>query len=157
MNRLTIRELITDQPMANKPGVLLGLFAFALGACSGSTHTPTATTTAAAEQTAGATAEADPPFVGKVWMATTRGSARGAMLVFLPDRTLLMDSCFETYRLSKWGGNSERIRWLEDTIPIEAEVSMPNKDQLVLHISGQDHDQYFAAASAPYVCPDMPK
>ena len=68
-----------------------------------------------------------------------------------------MDSCFETYRLSKWGGNAERVRWIEDSIPIEAEVSMPRKDLLVLHVAGQDHDQSFAAASVPYVCPDMPK
>jgi hypothetical protein len=129
------------------------LLAFALGACNGSAPKPAA----AAASTATDAPEADPPFVGKVWIATTSGSARGAMLVFLPDRSLLMDSCFETYRLSKWGGNSERIRWLEDSIPIEAEVSMPRKDQLVLHVAGQDHDQTFIAAIVPYVCPDMPK
>jgi hypothetical protein len=129
------------------------LLAFALGACNGSTSKPAV---AAAPMAADA-AEADPPWVGKVWIATTSGSARGAMLVFLPDRSLLMDSCFETYRLSRWGGNSERIRWLEDSIPIEAEVSMPRKDQLVLHVAGQDHDQTFIAAIVPYVCPDMPK
>lgn len=101
--------------------------------------------------------EKDPPFVGKIWISTTPGRARGSLLIFLPDRTLLTDSCFETYRLSKWGGNSERIRWIEDSIPIEAEVAMPRKDQLVLHIAGQDHDQSFTAASVPYVCPDIPK
>jgi hypothetical protein len=129
------------------------LLAFALCACNGSTPKPAV----AAAPTASDAPEADPPFVGKVWIATTAGSARGAMLVFLPDRTLLIDSCFETYRLSKWGGNSERIRWLEDSIPIEAEVSMPRKDELVLHVAGQDRDQTFMAAGVPYTCPDMPK
>jgi hypothetical protein len=135
------------------PGLsTLALLALALGACNRPAPTPPAASAAAAEP-----AEADPPFVGKIWITTTPGAARGSLLVFLPDRTLLMDSCFETYRLSKWGGNSERIRWIEDSIPIEAEVSMPRKDLLVLHIAGQDHDQSFAAASVPYVCPDMPK
>jgi hypothetical protein len=135
------------------PGLLtLALLAFALGACNRSAPTPPATSAAAAGP-----AQADPAFVGKIWITTTPGAARGSLLVFLPDRTLLMDSCFEAYRLSKWGGNSERVRWIEDSIPIEAEVSMPRKDLLVLHVAGQDHDQSFAAASAPYVCPDMPK
>jgi len=101
--------------------------------------------------------EKDPPFVGRIWISTTPGTARGSMLIFLPDRSLLTDSCFETYRISKWGGNGERIRWIEDSIPIEAEVAMPRPDQLVLHIAGQDHDQNFIAATVPYVCPDMPK
>jgi hypothetical protein len=143
---------MTIDPRALPGPLTLALLALALGACNRPAPTPPAAPAAAAEP-----AEADPPFVGKIWITTTPGAARGSLLIFLPDRTLLMDSCFETYRLSKWGGNSERIRWIEDSIPIEAEVSMPRKDLLVLHIAGQDHDQSFAAASVPYVCPDMPK
>jgi hypothetical protein len=68
-----------------------------------------------------------------------------------------MDSCFETFRLSKWGVAGDRIRWLEDSIPIEAAVSMRGKDELRLQIAGQDHEQSYVAASPPYVCPDMPR
>jgi hypothetical protein len=68
-----------------------------------------------------------------------------------------MDSCFETFRLSKWGVAGDRIRWLEDTIPIEAEVSMPSKGELRLRIAGRDRDQTYIAASVPYLCPDMPR
>lgn len=78
-------------------------------------------------------------------------------MVFLPDRTLLMGSCVETWRLSKWGVAAERIRWVEDTIPIEASVSLPRRGQMVLKIAGQDREQTFVLASAPYVCPDMPR
>ena len=79
------------------------------------------------------------------------------MLIFMPDRTLVMDSCFETYRLSKWGVAGERIRWLEDTIPIEAAVEMPRPTQLVLRVAGRDEEESFTTAIVPYVCPDMPK
>lgn len=78
-------------------------------------------------------------------------------MVFLPDRTLLMDSCFETYRVSKWGVAGDRIRWLEDTIPIEAEVITPSKDELTLRIAGLDREQTYIAMTDPYTCPDMPR
>ena len=129
------------------------LIAATLGACSGSPPPPPPAPAA----TASDAAEPDPPWVGKVWISTKLGAPRGSMMIFLPDRSLLMDSCFETYRLTKWGGNSQRIRWLEDTVPIEAEVSMPSPGQLRLHLAGQDDDQNFIAASVPYTCPDMPK
>lgn len=99
----------------------------------------------------------DPAFVGRVWIRAMPGSALGSMLVFLPDRTLLMDSCFETYRLSKWGVAGDKIRWLEDTIPIEAEVSLRGRNELRLHIIGQEQEQTYIAATVPYVCPDMPR
>lgn len=100
---------------------------------------------------------ADPAFVGKVWISTTPGKPLGSMLIFMPDRTLVMDSCFETYRLSKWGIAGEHIRWLEDSIPIEAAVEMPRPHELILRLAGQDHDQSFITATVPYVCPDMPR
>ena len=99
----------------------------------------------------------NPAFIGRVWRATTRGGPLGSILVFLPDRTLLMDSCFETYRVSKWGVAGDRIRWLEDTIPIEAAVITPGKDELILRIAGQDREQTYIAMTDPYTCPDMPK
>jgi hypothetical protein len=99
----------------------------------------------------------NPDFVGKIWISTTPGHALGTMLIFLPDRTLVMDSCHETYRLSQWGVAGQHIRWLEDTIPIEAAVEMPRKDQLILRITGLPEAQSYTAASIPYVCPDMPK
>lgn len=100
---------------------------------------------------------ADPRFIGKIWVSTTPGQARGSLMIFLPDRTLLMDSCFETYRISKWGAAGDRIRWVEDTIPIEATLSMPNQDELRLHLAGQDTVQSFVTATVPYLCPDLPK
>ena len=130
-----------------------------VGACGGS-QAPSQPAAAAQPQSAAATEgdePANPAFIGRVWKATTRGGPLGSILVFLPDRTLLMDSCFETYRVSEWGVVGERIRWLEDTIPIEAEVITPSKDELTLRIVGQDRDQTYIAITEPYTCPDMPR
>jgi len=100
---------------------------------------------------------ADPRFIGKIWVSTTPGHARGAVMIFLPDRSLLIDSCFETYRISRWGAEGERIRWIEDAIPIEATLSLPSEHELRLQLVGQDRVQSFVTATVPYVCPDMPR
>lgn len=100
---------------------------------------------------------ADLRFIGKIWVSTTPGHARGSLLIFLPDRSLLMDSCFETYRISKWGADGDRIRWIEDAIPIEATISMPGPDELRLQLAGQDNVQSYVSATVPFVCPDMPR
>jgi hypothetical protein len=100
---------------------------------------------------------ADARFISKIWISTTQGHARGSMLIFLPDRSLLMDSCFETYRISRWGAEGDRIRWIEDAIPIEATLSLPNDDELRLQVAGQDRVQTYVTATVPYVCPDMPR
>lgn len=100
---------------------------------------------------------ADPRFIGKIWVSTTPGHSRGSLLIFLPDRSLLMDSCFETYRISKWGADGDRIRWIEDTIPIQATLSMLDENNLSLQLAGQDRVQTYVTASVPYVCPDMPR
>ena len=133
------------------------LLAITLAACGGKSPPPAHQASAA---TAAADAKAlpgDGAFIGKVWIATTSGHALGEMVVFLPDRSLLMDSCFETYRISGWGVAGENIRWLEDSIPIEASVSFPSPEELSLHIVGQEHAKTYVSASVPYVCPDMPK
>ncbi|PZN34313.1 MAG: hypothetical protein DIU71_02825 [Proteobacteria bacterium] len=104
---------------------------------------------------AGAAAQDElPPFVGRVWRLITPGSAPGSLRIFLEDRTLVMVSCVEPYRLAKWGIAGSNIRWLESTIPIEVEYEMPSPDELVLRIAGQDREQTLVAASAPYVCPE---
>ena len=145
---------------------LLTSFAMlALCACSGGSQAPSQSAAAAAQPATAAppaTAAtqgdepANPAFIGRVWHATKLGVPLGSIMIFLPDRTLLMDSCFETYRVSKWGVAGDSIRWLEDTVPIEAEVVMPSKDELILRI-GQNREQRYMAMTDPYTCPDMPK
>lgn len=140
---------------------LSSLALLALCACGGGSLPAPAQPAAANPPAAGAGAERDEPanpaFIGRVWRATSRGGPLGSIIVFLPDRTLLMDSCFETYRVSKWGVAGDRIRWIEDTIPIEAEVVTPSPNELTLRIAGQDRQQTYVAMTDPYTCPDMPR
>jgi hypothetical protein len=136
----------------------LWVVSLALAACSKTPAPPPAAQSKAAADESAPAELADPSFIGKVWMSTTGHQPRGSMLVFLPDKTLLMDSCFETYRLSKWGIVAEdRIRWIEETIPIEAQIIVEPPHGLRLRIAGRDEDETFMAASVPYTCPDMPR
>jgi hypothetical protein len=105
-----------------------------------------------------ARADGLPGFVGTVWVSTTSGKARGSILVFLPDKTVLIDSCFEGFRVAQWGVIADnRIRWREDTVPIEAEYSQTSADVLQLKPVGTSEPQSYVRATVPYVCPDMPK
>lgn len=99
-----------------------------------------------------------PSFVGQVWVSITSGAPRGSILVFLPNKTMLRDSCFETFRVSEWGIVSDtRIRWREDAIPIEAEFSQPSPNELILKPVGTNRQENYVSISVPYVCPDMPR
>jgi len=115
----------------------------------------------AASQPAAQLAEGEDPlpsFVGTIWVSTTSGHARGSILVFLPDKSVLRDSCFETFRVSKWGIISPtRIRWIEDSIPIEAEWSQPSQNELIFEPVGRGRQETYVSISVPYVCPDMPR
>lgn len=149
--------------MRAKPLVQLQLSSLAmlaLYACGGS-QAPSQPAAAQSQAPAGAAAERDEPanpaFVGRIWRSSASGKPLGSIMIFLPDRTLLMDSCFETFRVSKWGVAGNHIRWIEDTIPIEAEVITPGPDELTLRIAGQDRDQTYIAMTDPWTCPDMPK
>jgi hypothetical protein len=139
---------------------LWSLAMLALCACGGS-QAPSQPAAAQPQAPSGATTERDEPvnpaFIGRIWRSSTSGNPLGSILVFLPDRTLLMDSCFETFRVSKWGVAGNRIRWLEDTVPIEAEVITPSPNELTLRIPGRDRDQTYIAMTDPWTCPDMPR
>ena len=134
----------------------------ALCACGGGSPPPPPPPAAAnpPPPTAGATGTdepANPAFIGRIWRSSTSGNALGTIVIFLPDRTMLMDSCFETFRVTQWGVAGNHIRWLEDTIPIEAEVITPSPNELTLRIPGRDRDQTYVAMTDPWTCPDMPK
>jgi len=139
---------------------LASLVMLALCACGGS-QAPSQPAAAQPQSPTGAAPgndePANPAFIGRIWRSSMPGKALGTIMIFLPDRMLLMDSCFETFRVSKWGVAGDHIRWLEDTVPIEAEVVMPSKDELTLRIVGLDREQTYVAMTDPYTCPDMPR
>jgi hypothetical protein len=99
----------------------------------------------------------DRPFVGKTWISTDSSAAPGTLRIFLPDGTLLMDSCLETYRLAKWRAIDDRhIEWQEDTARIEAEITQATADQLQLRLRlvSEVKEENYRLAQVPFVCPD---
>jgi membrane-bound inhibitor of C-type lysozyme len=97
--------------------------------------------------------------VGKVWVSADPSAAPGTFRIFLPDGTLVMDSCWETYRLAQWRTLDERrIEWTEDAARIEAQVVVAG-DRLTMELSlrGERRQQTYRLAQVPSVCPDMPR
>ena len=105
-------------------------------------------------------ARMDSALTGTIWVRADSTSVPGALRLFLTNGTLLMDSCWETYRFSAWTAASDStLRWQEDGAEIRADVLTLNEEELTLRLnvtSGPD-EQRFVAASVPYVCPDMPR
>lgn len=101
------------------------------------------------------------PLLNKVWVrADADESLPGPMQIFLADGTLVSDSCWETYRLSKWQQVSDTaISWDEDGMTINADIASVSDTELVLSLKlGSDvQEQRFTSAAVPYVCPDMVK
>jgi hypothetical protein len=101
------------------------------------------------------------PLLNKVWIrADTDEAQPGPMQIFLADGTLVSDSCWETYRLSKWQQVTETsISWDEDGMVINADIASVSDTELVLNLKlgGEVQEQRFTTATVPYVCPDMVK
>ena len=106
-------------------------------------------------------AERDNPLLNKVWIRSDAdASLPGPMQIFLADGTLVSDSCWETYRLSKWQQVSDSaISWDEDGMTINADIASLTETELVLSLKlGSDiQEQRYSTANVPYVCPDMEK
>ncbi len=112
-----------------------------------------ATPTLAAEKAAPSS------LIGTPWIETKAQSGLpGPMMIFLPNGNLLIDSCWETYALRTWKqASSKEISWDEDGAIIHARIKAVSADGLTLQITaGKDIvERTYAAAKAPYVCPDM--
>ncbi len=106
-------------------------------------------------------AESANPLLNKVWMRTDADPALpGPMQIFLEDGTLVSDSCWETYRLSKWQQTSDTsISWDEDGMTIAADIASLTDEELVLNLrlGSEMQEQRFTVATVPYLCPDMAK
>lgn len=121
-----------------------------------------ATTDAPAETQSDAQAGAQPlkrTLTNRVWVRQD-SDLPGVMRIFLSDGTMVSDSCWETHRLSPWRMTSDNaITWNEDGMDINAEVKSLSSGELVLDLLlGKDRvEERYAAATVPFVCPDMPK
>ena len=106
-----------------------------------------------ARQPAAASSLAD-----RVWVRSDSTGLPGVMRIFLSDSTLVMDSCWETYRLARWQMESDStLRWQEDAADIRATIRSVHDKELVLLVSLRNGSevQHYSAAPVPYVCPDM--
>jgi len=105
--------------------------------------------------------DAGNPLLNKVWVRSDADeSLPGPMQIFLGDGTLVSDSCWETYRLSKWQQVSDTaISWDEDGMTIDADIaSLPDTELVLrLHLGAETQEQRFVTATVPYLCPDMNK
>ncbi|MBI1391764.1 MAG: hypothetical protein GC152_03380 [Alphaproteobacteria bacterium] len=126
--------------------------AMASAACSGAPQD--------AGQDAGQ-ADSGAGFENRVWMQDDAASGRpGVMRVFLSGGSLIMDSCWETYRLAAWRRiDADTIAWDEDGVEIVAGVAAPEDGRLMLTLKlrGGEETMALGEAAAPYLCPDVPK
>jgi hypothetical protein len=100
------------------------------------------------------------PLVDRAWTRSDSTDLPGILRIFLSDGTLLMDSCWETYRLSRWRRESATtLVWQEDASEIRAEIVGLTGEELVLRLElrGGSEEQRYRAATVPFLCPDMPR
>lgn len=139
------------------PRSLVLLLVFAALGCQGDATGPSAAADTASIEAHQPGPPATGDFVGRVWIQTS-ATLPGVMRIFLPDGTLVMDSCWETYRLSRWRAVSDSVvAWQEDTAEVEAyiEGGEGNTMQLRLQLGGETRVEQYEAARVPYVCPEQ--
>ena len=121
---------------------------------------PVATETTATPAAVSADASLAHALTARVWSTADPSAPPGTLLIFTEDGTLLMDSCFETYRLCKWSMVSDSVvAWDEDGAEIRATVAAASPEALTLRLArkGGEAEQHFRPATVPFTCPDMPK
>jgi hypothetical protein len=94
----------------------------------------------------------------RVWIRTDSTGMPGVARVFLGDGTLIMDSCWETYRLAPWRAlGDSAVSWTEDGATIRAGVTLSGPDRLTLRLAltGGTEEEHYRRTSAPFVCPEM--
>ena len=144
--------------MDTKAAILALMSVWGIGTCA---TLPASAQDDATEDATADAGERENPLLNKVWVrADADPSLPGPMQIFLGDGTLVSDSCWETYRLSKWQQVSDTaISWDEDGMTINADIASLSDTELVLNLKlGSDvQEQRFTVADVPYVCPDMVK
>jgi hypothetical protein len=72
----------------------------------------------------------------RAWVRSDSTGLPGVMRIFLRDSTLVIDSCWETYRLARWQMEIDSaLRWQEDASDIRATVRTLYEKELILLVS----------------------
>ncbi len=98
------------------------------------------------------------PWVNRLWINNSENNRPGDLRIFLANGMLVMDSCWETYRLAKWERRSDSVVvWREDTAEVEAHLKMvgPKELEMRLMLVGDTLTERYQEADVPYVCPEM--
>lgn len=145
--------------MDTKAAILALMSVWGVGVCTLPANAQEATDQA--EDIVDDLGDSENPLLNKVWVrADADENLPGPMQIFLGDGTLVTDSCWETYRLSKWQQVSDTaISWDEDGMTINADIAELTESELVLNLKlGSDvQEQRYIIATVPYLCPDMIK
>ena len=145
--------------MDTKAAIIALMSVWGVGTCA--TLPASAQDADATEDATDEAGEGENPLLNKVWVrADSDASLPGPMQIFLGDGTLVSDSCWETYRLSKWQQVSDSaISWDEDGMTINADIASISDTELVLNLKlgSEVQEQRYTTATVPYVCPDMVK
>ena len=104
------------------------------------------------------------PLFGKIWQVSNSPSPRGSLYIFLPNGTLLMTSCVETYRVASWTADPKRpeiMRVVEDGVPtytltIKKVSNEHLQVQQTLTRSNEKKELTLKAVEKEFVCPDLP-
>ena len=108
-------------------------------------------------------APAPPPqqlvLLNKVWRVTApTGKPLGSMYLFLPDGTLLMTSCVETYRLAKWSTNADGTLTITEDAATTYRATYQAADRtakLTFALKNESMSVDLRVAETPFVCPDL--
>jgi len=142
--------------MDTKAAIIALLSVWGVGAC-----TSAPTSAQESEDVSEDDGERGNPLLNTVWVRSGGDDALpGPMQIFLEDGTLVSDSCWETYRLSKWQQVSDsQISWEEDGMTINADIASLSATELVLNLKlgSTVEEQRFVPATVPYLCPDFPR
>ena len=97
--------------------------------------------------------------LNKVWRVTApTGKPIGSMYLFLPDGTLLMTSCVETYRLAKWSANADGTLTITEDAATTYRATYQAADRTAKLTFALKNDQMsvdLRVAETPFVCPDL--
>lgn len=97
--------------------------------------------------------------LNKVWRVTAPpGKPLGSMYLFLPDGTLLMTSCVETYRLAKWSANADGTLTITEDAATTYRATYQAADRTAKLTFALKNDQMsvdLRVAETPFVCPDL--
>ena len=107
------------------------------------------------------------PLFNRIWQVTRTKppAAPGSLYVFLPNGTLLMTSCGETYRVALWSRDPKlpnTIRLTEDG-QLSATLTVQNFNGATVRLTrtlvrtGEKTTLTLAALDKEFVCPDLPR